>query len=535
MQGKYLGAVAFVGSAALAAVSQLGTPKRDLEFTKAALPPPEVIDLRPVLSPAFVVLPVDLGPLAQRAQLALPETLANVREWLSDAACGRRSVALVCTTAKLEGTVTRSGPVDLKVEGTVLRLVVPVKYALTATGVGWASNLTEQKAGETNLEVSFLIKINPAGGLDVEKRDDPNAADAPISLLKANVRLSHLLEAHLKPVARAAEEDLTRALASLPVKASVAHAFEALSQVELGQGSGLWLRGAPDYYAAGSLVSKGRTLTYQIPIASHLAIAEAGNGTPPGGKRTAGLSLEAAPAGPSRIRIAVPIDLEAMRQAAEAVFVNGETFESRADRFSDPVQVKVRATRVYPAMRQIGLELDVDVTTRKGVTHSGKLHLAGRPVLDVAAGTVTLADLTFPPVSGKDAAGQAPDIPRLGTEPFASKFAAVAKLDVSNALATLLPRARQMLNQRVSDDLMLQAELTEAKPVGLELARDGAWLLVDLAGSVNFVQDGSTQAKTTTTTATSTSTTGATAATPKADEAKPAKAGVTARHKVHHR
>ena len=225
-------------------------------------------------------------------------------------------------------------------------------------------------------------------------------------------------------------------------------------------------------------------------MTSRAAITESERAPSNATRRNAVLSQELAPVGPSRVRIAVPVDLEALRQQADTAFGNGQIFESRADRFSEPVKVKVRATRVYPALRQIGLELDVDVTAAKGGTFSGKLNLAGRPVLDAATGTVTLVDITFPPVSGRDVIGQAPGIPRLGTEPFAAKFAAAAKLDVSRALAEVLPRAIHMLNQRLSDDLALEAKLTQAVPVSLELTRDGAWLLVDLTGDLAFVHDG---------------------------------------------
>ena len=495
MQKRYLVLAAVGGSAVWATAGQISPAKAPVEFTKAALPPPASVDLRAAQSPGHVVLPVELGALAQRAEQALPANLAILHDWLPDAACGKRTTNYDCVNAKLEGTITRAGPVAMQIAPSMIKLSVPVKYALSATGNGWASYLTERKAGETSVDLAFAISVNPAGGLDVTKRDVAPADEATIGLLKANIRLSKLLEPQLRPIARAAEDDLRRALAVLPVKTAIAHAWDALAQpLELGQGSGLWLKGAPDFYTSGSFVSVDGKLTYQIPVAAHMAIVEADKGQSNNAKRVANLSQDVAPAGPSRVRVAVPVDLEAMRQQAEAAFGNGQVFESRADRFSEPVKVKVRSTRVYPALRQIGLELDVEVSTSKGATFSGKLNLAGRPVLDAAAGTVTLADVTFPPVSGKDTVGQLPGVPRLGTEPFATKFASVAKLDVARALAEVLPRAKQMLNQQVGADLLLQSQLTEAVPVALELARDGAWLMVDLTGDVAFVYNGAMDA-----------------------------------------
>lgn len=496
MQKRYLAIGALGCSAVWATAGQMGSSTSGLDFTKPALPAPVAIDLRAPLSASYVVLPVEIGPLAKRAEQGLPEKLAVVRDVLSDAACGKRTTSVDCTDARLEGTLTRTGPVEMKVGASAIKLSFPVKYDLTATGIGWASHLSEHKTGETTVAVSFSVSVNSAGGLDVANRDEPGTVEAPVSLLKGNVKVGRLIEAKVKPVAKRAEEDLRRAVGALPVKSAVHRAWAALSQsLELGQGSGLWLKGGPEHITTGNFVSEGGKLSFRVGIASRMAIAEAertqlGGGT----KRSLVASQDSPPPGPARVRMAMPVDLEAMRQVAETVFPRSEVFESRADRFSEPVKVKVRGTRVYPALRQIGLELDVEVTTHKGVKHSGKLHLAGRPVLDAAAGTVTLADITFPPVSGKDAGGQvsglAPGIPRLGTEPFASRFAAAAKLDISRPMAEALPRAMHVLNQRIGEDMALEARLKQVVPVSLELARDGAWLMVDLVGDVAFVHDG---------------------------------------------
>ena len=178
-----------------------------------------------------------------------------------------------------------------------------------------------------------------------------------------------------------------------------------------------------------------------------------------------------------------------MRQQADATFRN-QTFESRSDRFSDPVKVKVKGTRIYPALNQIGLQLDVDVTTAKGITFPGTLHLAGRPQFDAASGTVTLTDVAFPSIGGRDAAGHAPGLPRIGIEPFGSKLAASAKLDVAQAMSDIVARAKQMLNQTLSDDLRLRLQVAEIAPVSFETTRDGAALVVDIVGDLAIAFEG---------------------------------------------
>jgi hypothetical protein len=480
------------------ASGSMGSNHTGIVFTKPALPPPPSVELRSELSSAFVALPVVIGPIAQRAEHALPEQLVVVQDWLADAACAKRNRNYDCNSAKLTGTITRSGPVETLITPTGIKLVVPIKYDLTATGVGWASYLSEHKTGETRWTISFVATLNPAGGLEVAAKDETLPAETTLTLMKGTIKLARLIDPRLSPVLKSTEDDLRRTLAALPVKAATARAWAALSTpLELGAGSGMWLKGAPEYYAAGSFVQDHGQVFYRLAIAARMMIAEGDRGQTPAGKRQPVPAMDARPPSYSHVKLAVPVDLAAMRQATKAAFSPDKTLESRSDRFSDPVKVKVRDTRVYPAMRQIGLELDVEVSGQKGAVHTGKLNLVGRPVLDAASGTVSLADITFPAVSKKDVAttnAATNEVPRLGTEPFAGIFAASAKLDVSRALAEAMPRTAHMLSQRISDDMVLTARFTHAVPTALEMAGDGVWLQVDLAGDISFVFDGAAAA-----------------------------------------
>ncbi len=492
MQKIYLALGAVGGGLALFMTSGSGSNKSTLEFSKPALAPAAHLELRPNLSSVFVSLPVDIGPLAKRIDAALPDQLMAVREFLPDAACGiRGSAGHDCNTAKLEGTIIRNGPVELKVEPAGLRFVVPVKYTLAATGLGWASAMSERKSGETISSVSFSVTIGPSNGLDVTVLDDgpaqPGAATASVSLLKAHVKIARLLEPTVRPVFKSAEAELRRALSGLPIKNALHRVWSLLaSPVELGEGSHMWLRSAPEYYSTGRFVGDAGQLSYQLAIATRLAVVEAKREALTPGRQQPINALDKPPAA-AHVRLAMPIDLEAIRQAAEATFRKGQEFESRADRFSEPVRVKIRNTRIYPALRQIGLELDVEATTHKGKPFVGKLNLVGRPVIDTASGTVTLADVTFPLVSNKiDTAVGIHDAPRLGTEPFASLFAGAARLDIARPLADAMPRVAQLFSQRIGNDVTLTGRFSEAVPVSFELASDGAWLIVDVTGDITY-------------------------------------------------
>lgn len=461
----------------------------EADFTRAALPAPEKLELRSELSSVYVNLPVDVSSAVKRAETAIPERLATIAEWLPNAACAKRTQWVECNSAKLEGLITRNGAIGFEIEGNTAKFRVPLKYDLTATGIGWAKYLSERKSGEFTLTVPFGIEISPASGLAVAVRDAQAASGADqIALLKGTVKLARLVDPKIKPALKAAEDDLRQALANVPARAALERSWAALAQpLELGHGSGLWLTAIPDHYGNGGFVSVDGRLVYRIAIAARLSVTEAEKAG--GGKQRKSLpvlSQNPLPPGQVRIRMGSQLSLDSMQQAAEATLVRAEQFESRSDRFTEPLKVKVRSARVYPALRQIGLELDLDVRNHKGHHHHGKAHLVGRPVLDVGTGTVAIADVSFPPVSAAAPGHKGPVAPRLGIEPFASRWMGAARIDVSRTLLDALPRATLMLNQKVDPDLVLTARLTQAVPVSVELVRGGAYLLIDLVGDASF-------------------------------------------------
>lgn len=478
----------------LAVLLMTGGSNRGTEgdFTRAALPAPANLDLRAELSNIYINLPVEIDPVVKRVNEALPEKLAAVTEWLSDAACAKRTQWVECNSAKLEGTIVRNGPVALEIESNAAKLKVPLKYDLAATGVGWAKVLTDRKSGEFVLSVPFAIDVNAATGLGVALRDVQADNTEQVTLLKGTIRLAKLVEPKVRPALKAAEDDLRQALTQVPARAALERSWAALAQpLELGRGSGLWLTAVPDHYSNGGLTSADGRLLYRIAIAARLSVTEAEKAQ--GGKQRKTqpvLAQSPLPPGPARIRMGSQLSLESMQQAAEAAFVRSETFENRGDRFTEPLKVKVRGARVYPAQRQIGLELDLDVTNHKGHHHHGKAHLVGRPVLDAGTGTVTIADVSFPPVAASNSSQKASGVPRLGIEPFASKWMSTARIDIARALEDAVPRASLMLNQKLDPDLVITARLSQAVPASVEPVRNGTYLLLDLVGDVSFEYTG---------------------------------------------
>jgi hypothetical protein len=160
--------------------------------------------------------------------------------------------------------------------------------------------------------------------------------------------------------------------------------------------------------------------------------------------------------------------------------------ETRADRFSEPVTVAVRGTRMYPVFRQVALELDLEVTGPKPAAgFSGKAYLVGRPVYKAETATVALEDVTFPIITSRETSTDRPppDAPRIGVEPFAGKLSA-GRIDVARPVHEALPRINHVLNQRLADDLVIKARFREVAGATVETAPDSVYLMLDLQGEL---------------------------------------------------
>lgn len=480
--------IALIGATALCGYLTQGVWSRgEVEFTRPAPPALPSVDVRAGLSTAYVVLPVDLARVARRAEEAFAMRLPAA-ESAPPAPCNPRRGAAADCGPRLEGAVSRAGPIEAVGQGSIVRLRIPVRIDGPAAAPGAA----ERQPADLVMAFPFSVRFNNAAGnaagFEIAQYEDA-AADGGA----AAARITRQLEARLKPVVAAAIEELRIVLSRLPVKTATERAWAALVQpIELGKGSGLWLRGNAESIGAGELVTAGGSTIYRIGIASRLAVGEADRGAGLPVKRAPVYSQATRTEG-SRIRMAVPVPLEPLQQAATLAFKAAGPLETRADRFSTPVRVLVKGTRVYPAARQIAVELDVEATPVGGSAVAGKAHLVGRPVLDTASGVLTLADVTFPPAAPRDPGAPraaASGAPRLGPEPFASRLIAAARLDVASNATDAVPRAMHLLNQRLDERLVLAARLAKAEPSAIETSRDGAHLVLDLVGELLLHYDG---------------------------------------------
>ena len=496
--------ILLLGVGALAVYGSQGLWSRSVvAFTRTAPAAPASIDLRSSASTIHVMLPVDLSRVARRVEAALDQRFAfGLAVDAGDPACARRLPIGDCTPLKLDGAVRQSGRVEAAIRGHVVRISIPltidapIAATMTARQPAPTSTQAERTPAAVTIGFSFSVRHTAGTGFRVVRIDESATDSASLQSAGPGARIARQLETRLRQVALAAQEELQQTLAALPVAAATQRAWTALSQpIPVGTGSGMSLNAMPEVVGAGELAAIAGNTVFRIPFVARIALGPTGPAaTAPAATapRKSAIHGVVQPGTNALVRMAVPIRLDGLQQAADAAFLKAGAMETKPDRFGPPVKVTVQRTRVYPSARQIAIELDLTATRYEGQTFQGKAHLVGRPVLDREQATVTLADLTFPPAPPRDAGGpKAPaNAPRLATEPFAGMLTAIARIDVSRDAADAVPRAMNLLHQRIGDRLTLSANITAAKPAAVEMSRDGAWLMTDLSGELYLTYDG---------------------------------------------
>jgi Domain of unknown function (DUF4403) len=471
---------------ALVAATYASQGKSALNFTREPLAAQANNEARAVASTVLVALPVDLHGIRSRADELFPPRLAKVVETLPNASCANGLHGWSCTAAKVEGDITRSGPTEIEAKNGAVLIRLPLSYQFSARGTGWTNHLNEQKSGTLVLNVALEADLGTGFALEPVAREEI-AGDLAITLLRGSVNIAKLLEPKIKELQKAAIEDLRQALSTLRIKAAAARAWSALSQpLELGTGSGLWLRAEPvRVIGAGFAIDEGR-LSYRLAVPTRMALIEGDEPAAPPLRQPSQGHDAAAAKGVSRLLLPVLLDLEPMRRMVEAQLVQETAIETRGDRFSEAVTVAVRSTSMYPVFRQVALELDLEVTGPKAAAgYSGKAYLVGQPVYKPESMTVALEDVTFPMITSKETSSDrlAAGAPRIGVEPFASKLSS-GRIDVARPVQDALPRINHVLNLRLADDLVFRARFREVAGGTVETAPDGVYLMLDLQGEL---------------------------------------------------
>ena len=467
----------------------LGGCKQEVAFTRVPAATTVEQSVRASDTAVFVNVPLNLVATQEAAERALPEQVARVLDWLSDAACDRRGGnGVQCMDGRVEGSITRSGPIAISADGGRLTLAVPLHYEIAMRGIGWAAYLRDRKTGDVTVRVPFEATLAAGYKLEVRPAGDIAWSERTVGLLKGKLQLPKYADAKLRAAFKDIGETLRQTLEGQSMREAVAHGWRGLhAPIQLAAAPPLWLRGSPEKISSGGFSVDGDQPVYRVAISTKLTVHS--------GERPAPLFMKPMPeparalAAPLKTIVRLPFDISAlpMQRAIAVAFPEHDEIDTQADAKAMPVTVRTARTAVYPARDRVALELQLDVVSPKrlfGMT--GKAYFMGRPVLKPETGSLELEDIGFPEPPPKEAKNARQQILRIGEEPFAGRFAAAARMNIGREIAEFLPRLNAMVDQQLDETLRLQGTFEKAEVVAVEPIRDAFRLHLDLTGELSL-------------------------------------------------
>ncbi len=462
--------------------------KQETVFTRVPAHGTVQRDAKPTATTVFLSVPVTLDRFLAEAERLIPQQVSVVKEVVEDGACDRRKASWIeCANAKFEGELLRDGPVGLKLADGRLQMELPLKYDITARGVGWASYLKESKTG--SFTVGLPIETAIASGFNLEARiaGDLIWSEKTIPLLKGKIALKQVADAKIKAIVKPLADVLRQSLAEQPIREAADRAWRGLhTPIELTRKPGLWLRGAPEKIASGGFAVERGEIVHRVAISTRLTAFH--------GERPAPLLSKPMPEptkapitnSKTEIRLPVDISLADVQKSLDAAFPKDEKIETRADQ-GDPTVVQVKSAQLFPVKEKVGIALQIDVISPSrllGLT--GKAFLLGVPVLNASSGMLELGQIGFPTAPPKEAATKQPSLVRLGQEPFAGRIARAVQLDVGREVRNLMPRINAMIEQRLEENLYLGGSLDSFEIASIDPARDALRINLDLSGTLSL-------------------------------------------------
>ncbi|MFM9942454.1 MAG: DUF4403 family protein [Hyphomicrobiaceae bacterium] len=488
--------------------------KQEVQLTRApSVGPPPAVPVRRDPTVISLGLAIDLKAAAAIADKAVPESLGRLVEWFDDAACAKRTKWVECNGAKAEVDVLRNGPVTLVAEDGRIALKVPLKYALSARGLGWASFIRESRNGE--VVATIPIEAGLAAGFepDIRLKDPVVMSERTIPVLKAKLALGKSLDARLKKPLAPVIESIRESIRAKGLRNVAERAWRSLyTPIELGRDPQLWLRIEPDRIVGADFAAEGDELLFRYSIGARLTVAagqrpapmlprplpETARGPAQGVNLTKVITDKAGaepstpkPHATTELRLPITIGSEPLLKALKEAFAANEVLKSAPSPEAQPIGTKVRNVSLFPARGQLGIELHLDIvepTRWAGMV--GTAHFLARPVIRpngvLELEGVGLPDSGAKPVRGEKKAPPSPNVPRIGAEPYAGRIAQAGRMTVSNAIRDVLPHANAMIEQPLGDGIALGGRFDEVKIIQVEPVRDGFEITFSLTGNLTL-------------------------------------------------
>ena len=445
-----------------------------------------------VLTPVYVADRITAEEIASRLEAEVPSDFGALKTDVKRALCkpkqdkNGKSLAPVCESMRVTGSLTRKGPVEIGGVGNTLVLQLHVAYDLTAAGLGKSKIETEDLTGEAVISVNYPLSLDgqwhlvAGAGPTIDWRTN---AEIPVraGTLSMAAAASPLLAkqlAGLKPkIAAAFPTERLRSLTELAWK-------QLYSPIELSTVRHNFIRGEPSTvtFAGIAFVNGGAEL--RTAILTELATYEGDRPLPLIPQPMPDLSPADGDTSKPAIAVAIDIKYADLADSLMARLPAGGEIEGASDGVSS---VAIRGLQIFPSATHLAIGADIEAKLpEKWQTLRGRAFLLGLPEVGADEASLKLGKLatTETTLSPKVLSGK-----RLVVEPkpLERAFAGLPLIDLKALIDNAKKGYSSAIEQRIgTSGLRLRRNLAEAHVGKIELLEQALRVTLLLSGDLTI-------------------------------------------------
>lgn len=493
MRGQFNHLTLIAMGAALIAPSVAGC-KQSMQFTAPA--PVGLASIAPAKREPTTIgldIPLPLRSALRAATDGVPVALAQIVEFVDEAACGRRNRDIDCNTARVEIDLKRQGDIGVDGAANVLKLTVPLAYDVFTRGIGWANQITERHSGSIAVTAQFATEVTAEMKV-VVRLEAVEVSERDLPVFKRRLSLQKVLEPRFRKMLAPAADAIQADLEAVNTHDIIEGAWKSLATtISLSPANNLWLKIEPEGIAGGNLVVTDQGLAVRIGLLSDIQLV---NGQRPKAGLRRPLPTVIRPAAEeikSRLQLPVTIPSQPMLDAMAVAFPPNETLTAGLNDEPSALKVKYKQATLYPSRGQLGVEMALEVVgPSQWAGLIGTAHFVGRPVVR-SDGVLEVVQFNLPDQSGGKpgkarpkstikALEEGPKIFRIGLEPFAGRLSRALRLDLNPALRDAMPHANSLLPQVLDGGFMLSGKFHEVRITGATPVYGGFEVNFEISG-----------------------------------------------------
>lgn len=252
---------------------------------------------------------------------------------------------------------------------------------------------------------------------------------------------------------------------------------------------GPWLRGRPETVVNAGFTARQAGVALAFRIEGPLTVAAiepppplVTQPLPEPVNRTAGKMV-------TQLVLPVSVPFSSLRQRLDAGFPSDAPITTRVSPAESEVVSRVRSLRAYGSGDGVAFEFLFGID--KPVDWfplTARMFLTGKPVLDRAAGRITIEQIGFP---GRAQVQKAPEHTpvRLPLEPFATRLRTAAVLPITANVTRATDETLAKVDLPLGGGMRLRGDFAQTRIRGIAIQRDGIRVDVALEGNLSLEPD----------------------------------------------